>query len=126
MEADQFTLSEANALIPWLSERFRTLNIHRQEYNTIREQISNLQITSGDANGAARLKAVAEELSRQTEEGVEEILDRGIIVRDVTLGLVDFPSLRDKRDIYLCWIVGDKQVNYWHEIDQGFSHRQPI
>ena len=57
---------------------------------------------------------------------VDEILDQGIIVRDVARGLVDFPSLRDDRDIYLCWIDGEEQVKYWHEIDQGFSQRQPI
>ena len=126
MEPDQFTLDEANAWIPWLAEKFRQLNLVQQEYAAIQERIYDSRIASDDETGVSELKATSDQLSRQLEEGVEEILDQGIIVRDMSLGLVDFPSLRDNRDIYLCWIGGEVRVDYWHEVNQGFSHRQPI
>ena len=126
MEPDQFTLDEANALIPWLAEKFQNLNLVRQEYVSIQERLNDPRINSGNAIEVRQLKSTSSQLARQLEEGVEEILDQGIIVRDLALGLVDFPSLRDNRDIYLCWIGGEVRVDYWHEIDQGFSHRQPI
>ena len=126
MEPDQFTLDEANALIPWLAEKFQNLNLVRQEYVSIQERMNDPRINSGNAIEVRQLKSTSSQLARQLEEGVEEILDQGIIVRDLALGLVDFPSLRDNRDIYLCWIGGEVRVDYWHEIDQGFSHRQPI
>lgn len=126
MEPDQFTLDEANAWIPWLAEKFRQLNLVQQEYAAIQERIYDSRIASDDETGVSELKATSDQLSRQLEEGVEEILDQGIIVRDLSLGLVDFPSLREDRDIYLCWIGGEAQVDYWHEINQGFSRRQPI
>ena len=126
MEPDQFTLDEANALIPWLAEKFQNLNLVRQEYVSIQERMNDPRINSGNAIEVRQLKSTSSQLARQLEEGVEEILDQGIIVRDLSLGLVDFPSLRDNRDIYLCWIGGEVRVDYWHEIDQGFSHRQPI
>jgi hypothetical protein len=84
------------------------------------------RINSGNEIEVSELKSTSDQLARQLEEGVEEILDQGIIVRDMSLGLVDFPSLRDNRDIYLCWIGGEVRVDYWHEVNQGFSHRQPI
>ena len=124
MEPDQFTLDEANAWIPWLAEKFRQLNLVQQEYAAIQERIYDSRIASDDETGVSELKATSDQLSRQLEEGVEEILDQGIIIRDVERGLVDFPSHRNNRDIYLCWIGGEDQVEYWHEIDQGFSHRQ--
>ena len=126
MEPDQFTLDEANALIPWLAEKFQNLNLVRQEYVSIQERMNDPRINSGNEIEVSGLKSTSDQLARQLEEGVEEILDQGIIVRDMSLGLVDFPSLRDNRDIYLCWIGGEVRVDYWHEIDQGFSHRQPI
>ncbi len=126
MESDQFTLDEANALIPWLAEKFQNLNLVRQEYVSIQERMNDPRINSGNEIEVSELKSTSDQLARQLEEGVEEILDQGIIVRDMSLGLVDFPSLRDNRDIYLCWIGGEMRVDYWHEINQGFSHRQPI
>ena len=126
MEPDQFTLDEANALIPWLAEKFQKLNLVRQEYVSIQERMNDPRINSGNEIEVSELKSTSDQLARQLEEGVEEILDQGIIVRDMSLGLVDFPSLRNNRDIYLCWIGGEMRVDYWHEVDQGFSHRQPI
>jgi len=126
MEPDQFTLDEANALIPWLAEKFQNLNLVRQEYVSIQERMNDPRINSGNEIEVRQLKSTSSQLARQLEEGVEEILDQGIIVRDLSLGLVDFPSLRDNRDIYLCWIGGEVRVDYWHEVNQGFSHRQPI
>ena len=126
MEPDQFTLDEANALIPWLAEKFQNLNLVRQEYVSIQERMNDSWINSSNEIEVTELKSTSDQLARQLEEGVEEILDQGIIVRDMSLGLVDFPSLRDNRDIYLCWIGGEVRVDYWHEVNQGFSHRQPI
>jgi len=126
MESDQFTLDEANALVPWLEETFQKLELVRQEYVTLQERISELAQSSGSADETSQLTASAELLARQIEEGVEEILDRGIIVRDVSTGLVDFPSQRDGREVYLCWIGGEERIDFWHETDRGFAHRERL
>ena len=126
MEPDKFTLDEANSIIPSLAEKFRKLNMLRQEYVVAQTRLGDIQLTSDKGIDDAGLRAVSEQLAWQIDQGVEEILDRGIIVRDVSRGLVDFPSLRDNQDIYLCWIGGEEQIEYWHETDRGFSHRQPI
>ena len=126
MEKDQFTLDEANSLIPWLVETFRKLELLRQEFTAIQERFADLKRTSGNVTDGDKLKVSAEQLARQIEEGVEEILDQGIIIRDVSRGLVDFPSQRDGREVYLCWIGGEDRIDYWHETDRGFSHREPL
>ncbi len=126
MESDQFTLDEANALVPWLEETFQGLELVRQEYITLQERLSELAKSSGSADETSQLAASAELLARQIEEGVEEISDRGIIVRDVSTGLVDFPSQREGREVYLCWIGGEARIDFWHETDRGFAHREPL
>lgn len=124
METDQFTLDEANSLIPWLVETFRKLELLRQEYTAIQERFADLERASGNLADGDKLKVSAEHLARQIEEGVEEILDKGILIRDVSRGLVDFPSHRNGREVYLCWIGGEERIDYWHETDRGFSHRE--
>ena len=126
METDQFTLDEANSLIPWLVETFRKLELLRQEYTAIQERFADLERASGNRPDGDKLKVSAEHLARQIEEGVEEILDKGILIRDVSRGLVDFPSHRNGREVYLCWIGGEERIDYWHETDRGFSHREPL
>ena len=126
MESDQFTLDEANTLVPWLEETFQRLELVRQEYVTLQERLTELAKSSGSADETAQLAERAELLARQIEEGVEEILDRGIIVRDVSTGLVDFPSQREGREVYLCWIGGEERIDFWHETDRGFAHRERL
>jgi hypothetical protein len=135
MERDQFTLEEANALVPWLEERFERLAPGREEYLALQGRLNELLQQRKDSgapgiggpNVNEELSLAQEsvaELTRQIEDGVEEILDRGIIVRSVEQGLVDFPSQREGREVYLCWIRGETRIDFWHETDQGFVHRQ--
>ncbi len=131
MESDQFTLDEANALVPWLAETFRKLDLARQEYVVLQERLSQERLSEmpkdpGSADETSQIEANVELLARQIEEGVEEILDRGIIVRDVATGLVDFPSQREGREVYLCWLGGEDQIDFWHETNQGFAHRERL
>ena len=48
------------------------------------------------------------------------------VVKNVEQGLVDFPSLRDAREVYLCWHAGEPEIQSWHEVDVGFAGRQPL
>ena len=57
---------------------------------------------------------------------LDEITRRGIIVRDPDVGLVDFPSLRDGREILLCWRADEDRIAYWHSMDTGYAGRQPL
>ena len=57
---------------------------------------------------------------------LEEFEERGIIIRDLQRGLIDFPAMREGREVYLCWIYGEERIDYWHEIDTGFAGRQPL
>ena len=132
MERNQFTLDEANALVPLLEETFQRLAPVRQEHAALQERLNELlqrRRSNGSSSSNEELGQVQENvdrLTRQIEEGVQELLDRGIIVRDVERGLVDFPSQREGREVYLCWIGGEERIEFWHETDRGFAHRQPL
>ena len=113
MESDQFTLEEANVFVPWLEEMFQRLSEIRQE----------LADSKGEAD---QPEEMSERLMQALEDGVQEIFDKGIIVRDVDRGLVDFPTQREGREVFLCWVGGEEKIDFWHETDRGFAHRQPL
>ena len=57
---------------------------------------------------------------------VTEVQELGVEVKDLSMGLVDFLALRDGRDVYLCWRVGEPRVEWWHSLEGGFSARQKL
>jgi hypothetical protein len=48
------------------------------------------------------------------------------LIKDVNLGLLDFPALKDGREVYFCWQYGEGEIAFWHEIEAGYAGRQPI
>jgi len=57
---------------------------------------------------------------------VERLAQRGVRIKDPKQGLVDFPALRGGREVWLCWKVGERSVDHWHEREDGFAGRQRI
>ena len=50
----------------------------------------------------------------------------GIVVRDPSSGLIDFPSKREGKVVFLCWRVGEERIAYWHDPESGFAGRKPL
>ena len=132
MERRQFTLDEANALVPWLEETFQRLANMRREQTDAHSRLDEL-LEPRSSNGSSssneamqQAQGNVDRLARLMEEGFQDILAEGIIVRDVATGLVDFPSQREGREVFLCWIRGEEPIDFWHETNRGFAHRQPL
>jgi hypothetical protein len=71
-------------------------------------------------------KAVFRGLDEALSDEIERIHALGGEVKDIDLGLVDFPGTRNGEEILLCWKLGEKSIGYWHSVDGGFSSRKPI
>jgi len=57
---------------------------------------------------------------------IHQILDTGVQIKDINIGLLDFSALRNGREVYLCWKYGEDTIAFWHEVEAGFAGRQPI
>jgi hypothetical protein len=118
-----FTLEQANAIVdairPLLAE---ILEIRRTILERQPEVWPVLAKAAGDG-GSRQASEVAREFSR-LDGLVREIQATGAILKDLNTGLVDFTSLREGREVYLCWQYGEEQIRYWHELDAGFAGRQ--
>ncbi len=132
MERRQFTLEESNALVPWMEETFQRLAGMREEQTNAQAKLDELLKRRGSNGSSSSNEAMqqaqgdVDRLARLLEEGLQDILAQGIIVRDVATGLVDFPSQREGREVFLCWIGGEESIGFWHETNRGFAHRQPL
>jgi hypothetical protein len=120
-----FTLETATAALelirPWMDQ----LQLIRQDI--IRNQPEAWPVIEKAAgNGGSRAASELAQSFEHLDKLVHQILDTGVIVKDINTGLLDFPCLRDGREIYLCWRLGEERIEYWHEIDAGFAGRQPL
>jgi hypothetical protein len=120
-----FSLSEAN----------ETLNIIRplmDEVQEIREKILANQpeawpaIEKSAGNGGNKALSGMIQDFEQLDALIHEILDTGVQIKDINIGLLDFSALRDGHEVYLCWKYGEGDIAFWHEVDAGFAGRQPI
>ena len=132
MERRLFTLEEAQNLVPWLSETFERLGPTREKATRltteIRELMERLHANGGsDVDKQLDLKRRAlKETSDLIADQLQKVHERGILVKSAEQGLVDFPSMRNGREVLLCWLEGEEQVGFWHDLDTGFAGRQPL
>ena len=120
-----FTPNEANAALdivrPLVEEilRIRADVLERQP-----ELWPAIQRSAGNG-GSAELSKLYVDFER-LDKLAHRIQDIGVHIKDLSIGLMDFPALYDGREVYLCWRFGEERIEYWHEIDSGFASRQAI
>jgi hypothetical protein len=125
-----FSREDANELVPRLEEivrrvqilghqlRERVKKLCETETNTSYEQIDLDKIIEQ----RPELRAVAEEMAQLAMQ----IQEYGCFLKDIDLGLVDFPSELNNEVVFLCWQFGETQITAWHSVDGGFASRRPL
>lgn len=124
-EERMFTLSEANRLIPQLNTRLTSIQqakaILVRTKEEIRKASAQAESSGGSTVGHLYLLSL-----QQVSANLQAIQELGVLVKDVDLGLCDFPHLRDGRVVYLCWKLGEDAVAWWHETTTGYKDRCPL
>jgi hypothetical protein len=127
-----FSPERANALIPKLQPLIEEL-LHRRRELAIKllEADPALHHTPPSRPRLAAARSALPpplfgELKHEIGRLIYRIESLGCVVKDIDLGLVDFPALLDDEPIYLCWKLGESSVAYWHGTDEGFSGRKPL
>ena len=120
-----FTLQEANAAL-------KTIRSWMGEMMQIREHVIANQpeawpaIEKSAGNGGNRALSELIDDFERFDALVHQIQDSGALIKDINIGLLDFPALKDGREVYLCWQYGEEDIQFWHEVEAGFAGRQPI
>jgi len=130
MTSRLFTVREAEATLPLVRRVVRDL---LQAYPRWKELVSRYELLSAplraEAGEPPEIRAVRDEAAQVAERingFLVELEEVGCVFKGFEAGLVDFYALKDDRLIFLCWRMGEEHITHWHEVDAGFSGRQPI
>ena len=74
----------------------------------------------------AKLRMEHQQLQDTMKSALNRILETGCVIKDLDVGLLDFPAIIDNQDVYLCWKLGEDRIRFYHRQDEGFSGRKPL
>jgi hypothetical protein len=128
-----FTLEEAQSLLPVLESLLRTAIDGKKLIEAVDTELQELAHRVFLAGGllvniiqVARRKAEREKTIQRVKDAVAEIGATGVQVKDLDIGLLDFPCKVEGRTVLLCWKLGEKGIAHWHGTSEGFAGRKPI
>lgn len=127
-ERRSYTIDEANALVPQVRAVLLQLAVEQRRLDEAHAEMHRYLESNGDPDSAAEASRREMEIS-ETADGIRSLIAHlegmGIQLRDIEMGLVDFPAERDGRRVWLCWRLADPQVGHWHGTDEGYATRRP-
>jgi hypothetical protein len=127
-----FTPAQANAALPYVRAIVQDITQLAQELRDRHERLTRLKVGRRGALQDAhqeeldQAEADFERGQERMQEFEQELRQIGVELKDPFTGLVDFPSIRDDRVVYLCWRLGEPEVAHWHELEAGFAGRQKL
>jgi hypothetical protein len=138
--AQFFDIDAANAALPELRTILETLRDERGQLIQLRDEFARQAATAGgqsgprsvpdeespDAEERRRLRLRMQGVIDQMQAGVARIDELGVTLREIETGLIDFPALVTGRQVWLCWRLGEGDIEWWHELTEGFGGRLPL
>ena|SRR5579863_6663372 len=131
--ARRFTLEEAERLLPQIEEGIRAAVSLKSEYeeaeSTIQAVTQRVIMLGGvlvDRKAIYQNRLRRDNSAELLKAEVEKIQQTGCVIKDLDLGLVDFPTLFRGEEVYICWKLGEAGIGFWHGIHEGFAGRKAI
>ena len=128
-----FRLEEAELLLPEVERALRDAIFQRSEYESAEGELNRCMQRIRMAGGSRvspgpflALRARKGAASSALTAAVERVQELGAQIKDLDIGLIDFPALYKGREVLLCWKLGEDRIAYWHGADEGFRGRKPI
>jgi hypothetical protein len=132
MTKKYFTLEEANLLLPSVDQELRTLQgLKRQfedKYLELRRQkeVHTHPLGESEQDPFFMLEAELEFLQIEARNHIQGFYRKGVELKDIDIGLVDFPAELSGEEVLLCWRQGEEKISYYHSRNDGFAGRKPL
>lgn len=133
MSTRTFTLQDAQMLLPTLESLLRTAITSKKLIEDVDNEMQALAhrvfLNGGtlvNVVEVARRKAERERAAQRAKDAVAEIHAAGVQVKDIDIGLLDFPCKVEGEIVLLCWKLGEEKIAHWHSTEEGFAGRKPI
>jgi len=129
----RFTLREVESLLPEIEKAIReavSLKSQMDDVESKLQSITQRVIMMGgilvDREAVYAQRLLHDRNAERLKTTVESLQESGCIIKDLDIGLIDFPTLFRDREVYLCWKMGEHGIQFWHGVDEGFAGRKPI
>ena len=128
-----FTLDEAQSLLPVVESLLNRALVAKEAAGDLQEKIGDqarqIFVSGGmfiDIAAAQKRRVALEALVQRAKDALQEIDSIGVQIKDLDIGLLDFPFVLEGETVLLCWKKGEPRIQFWHRIEDGFAGRQPI
>ena len=128
-----FTVEEANQRLPLVRaivtdivKLYEDVHDRRERLNRVRHSSAGLKTPSMYSEEVQQIEEELEKDIERLEEFANELEELGVELKDPVMGLVDFRTLFEGREVYLCWRLGEEEITHWHELNAGFQGRQSL
>jgi hypothetical protein len=129
----RFTLAEAQSLLPRIQRLIEEAIALKSEYDEAGGELESFQKrvmlmggVSLDRDRALQVRQRRDNAATRLRNAIETVQEMGCVIKDLSIGLVDFPTLLRGVEVYLCWKLGETRIEYWHGLEEGFRGRKPI
>ena len=119
-----YSVEQANAALEFVAERIERLRDARLRLGD--EEARDALAEAGPQNGGGTPGKQVSAAFLDLRAALTDLQEMDVVLRDLERGLVDFPSMRDGEEIYLCWEEGEPDVAFWHDAESGYGGRQPL
>jgi hypothetical protein len=119
-----YTIEEARALLPLVRQWLTELEASHQRLRAFDERVAALLAKGDDAGGEPVNESI--KVLAQCQQTLQEFRQRQIQIKDLRRGLLDFPSLRDGREVFLCWEKDEDDIEFWHDLESGYGGRERL
>ncbi|MFY0545420.1 DUF2203 domain-containing protein [Brevibacillus sp. H7] len=129
MEKKYFTLDEANQMLPYVQTELALLQeIKRNFYRTYYElqQLKKRQPSAETDDEIFKLECRLDFMEMEMQQHINQMLAKGIQVKDIDIGLFDFPAVLNGDEVLLCWRQGESSITHYHGVSEGFAGRKRI
>lgn len=128
-----FTLDEAQLMLPTIEALLKQAMEAKAAAESVEEELQDVARKIYLAGGTMvnvpevqKQKLALTGLVQRAKDALQEMDAIGVQVKDLNVGLLDFPAYLDGEIVLLCWKLGEEKIEYWHEMEAGFRGRQPV
>jgi hypothetical protein len=129
----RFKLYDAERLLPQVASALRDAIAIKSKYDEADSEMDSathrIMMLGGalvDRQQMLALRGRRDACASRLKEAIETVQSYGCLIKDLDIGLVDFPTLYRGQEVYLCWKLGEASIGHWHGIDEGFAGRKAI
>jgi hypothetical protein len=133
MSSKYFSRHEAEQLLPLIEGFLKEAQEHKQAVDAAQVELtkaaSRIMVLGGSYPSYSELvktKTERDQASARIVETITKIQETGCLVKDIDEGLIDFPSMMEGQEVFLCWKLGEHRIEYWHGLEDGFAGRKRL